>query len=120
MLSFEPIDENNISTQEHMIAADSKIQEMIQDTSCTQNSECESIAYGAKACGDPQTYLVYSTQNVDVAQLQPLVNQYNAYAEQYNEENSIVSDCSYVTPSELECQGHCYAVSTAASSSDSI
>jgi len=103
VLSFEPIDENNISTEEYMIATDSKVRDMIRDTSCTQNSDCQSIAYGARACGGPETYLIYSTVNVDVTELQPLVNQYNSYAAQYNEENSLVSICSYEMPPELEC-----------------
>ncbi len=126
LLTFTPLDDNNITTEDHMKALDSQIDTMMSNQSCYDSSECESIAYGAKACGGPIEYLIYSTQSVDINELQPLVNAYNAYNETYNEANSVISDCMFVTPPELECSsieglpaGTCNIVTSATASSQS-
>lgn len=106
--AFAPLDENNITTQERLIAADTNIKTLISDKSCNEDSQCQSIAYGAKACGGPVEYLIYSTQSVDITVLQPLVNEYNLYAEQYNSETGAMSDCLFVTPPDLKCDLSCH------------
>lgn len=100
---FEALDDHNISTREYMAAYYAKIEDMISDDGCSQTQECNTIALGVKKCGGPEQYLVYSTAAVDLSQLQPLVNSYNDYSEQYNEINGSSSDCTLVLVPEVAC-----------------
>ncbi len=43
-------------------------------------TQCKVIAFGAKACGGPTTYLVYSSLQTKENKLRRLVGQYNSYA----------------------------------------
>jgi hypothetical protein len=68
-------------------------------------AQCKHIAFGAKPCGGPWRYLVYSTARTDETRLKKLVSDYNALEKQINVEEGLVSDCSYVTEPELVLEG---------------
>ncbi len=59
-------------------------------------NQCRVIAFGAKACGGPKTYLVYSNLQTNENKLKRLVNKYNFLEEKINKENNIMSDCIFV------------------------
>ena len=82
-----------------------EIDELIDSASCTENSECLSIAFGTKPCGGPWSYLVYST-SIDTDYLAILVANYNSVEEAYNNNCDAISDCALVNPpNELSCEG---------------
>ena len=85
-----------------------QIKDLVAETGCTENSQCSYMAYGSKACGGPQGYLVFSSE-VDTVKLKNLVANYTAAEAAYNEQNGIVSDCSVVTPPQtIGCvDGNC-------------
>lgn len=87
------------------------IQELVNQSSCTENSQCSYIAYGTKACGGPQGYLVFST-DVGKDKLEAMVAKYSKAEDAYNKQNGIMSDCSIPTPPEnIECKdGKCVAL----------
>jgi len=87
------------------------IDELIDSGSCTENSECLSIAFGSKPCGGPWSYLVYSS-SIDTDYLAILVADYNSAEEAYNNSCDVVSDCMFVAPpNELACEdGKCVIV----------
>ena len=59
-------------------------------------NQCRVIAFGAKACGGPKTYLVYSNLQTNENKLKRLVNKYNFLEEKINKENNIMSDCMFI------------------------
>lgn len=85
-----------------------QIKDLVAEAGCTENSQCSYMAYGSKACGGPQGYLVFSSE-VDKEKLKNLVATYTAAEAAYNEQNGIVSDCSVVTPPQtIGCvDGNC-------------
>jgi len=88
-----------------------EIHSVINANSCTETGECSFLAYGSKACGGPQGYLLFSNQ-VDVEALTEMVEEYNKIEDAYNIKFGIISDCMYATPPEkLECvNGKCVQV----------
>jgi len=88
-----------------------EIDAFIDTSVCDNNHTCAYIAYGSKACGGPQGYLVYST-SIQVEQLKTLIDQYNQAEAEFNTTWGIVSDCSIPNPpSEIICENNkCVAV----------
>lgn len=85
-----------------------QIKNLAASENCTENSQCSYMAYGSKACGGPQGYLVFSSK-VDLDKLKELVKNYTAAEAAYNKQNEIMSDCSLVTPPQtIGCvDGNC-------------
>jgi len=59
-------------------------------------TQCKVIAFGAKPCGGPRTYLVYSNLKTNELKLKRLVSEYNTLEEKLNREGNIISDCMFV------------------------
>jgi hypothetical protein len=59
-------------------------------------THCKVIAFGAKACGGPKTYLVYSSLQTNENKLKRLVNQYNSLEDKINKETDAMSDCMFI------------------------
>lgn len=75
------------------------ILDYISTFSCNENASCSSIAFGSKACGGPQEFLVFPS-SVDLEYLTEQVNNYNSMENSYNLTYNIVSDCMAVMPPE--------------------
>jgi hypothetical protein len=79
-------------------------------TQASDVSSCRTIAFGSKACGGPQSYIVYSVETTNEEKLRSLVETYNAEEKARNQQTGAVSDCSLVQPPELDLiAGHCVA-----------
>ena len=61
-----------------------------------QVNQCRVIAFGAKACGGPKTYLVYSGLQTNENKLKQLVGQYNSLEDKINKETNAISDCMFI------------------------
>jgi hypothetical protein len=87
------------------------IHSVINSESCSGTGKCSFLAYGSKACGGPQGYLLFSDQ-IDVEALTKMVEEYNKAEDAYNKKFGIISDCMYATPpGKLECaNGKCVQV----------
>ncbi len=86
--------------EEYELTMKNKMQEienLIAAGSCDENSDCDSLPVGKKACGGPHAYVIFST-NIDVQKLQQLVNEYTSLELEYNQKFEIVSDCAIVNP----------------------
>ena len=88
-----------------------EIHSVINADSCSETGECSFLAYGSKACGGPQGYLLFSDQ-VDVEALTTMVENYTKAEDAYNRKFGIISDCMVVTPpTQLACEnGKCVQV----------
>ncbi len=95
-----------LAMQERALSLDSlrdAILAAIGEPRCSDASQCRAIAFGAKPCGGPWQYLVYSTAIADSAVLAATVADYNAEEARLNEEEGRVSDCRAVTHPRLAC-----------------
>ena len=97
-LNMQCDDDTNTGITQNML--DIKKQEIvdyINSFSCNENSNCNYIAFGAKPCGGPREYLVFSS-NADVAILQTMVDEYYVMDNAFNIQTGAVSDCAVVGP----------------------
>jgi hypothetical protein len=86
------------------------IDEEIGEPRADSVAQCKYIAFGAKPCGGPWTFLVYSTTRTDESKLQRLVREYNALQKKINAEEGLASDCSVPPEPELTLEnGVCAA-----------
>ncbi len=76
---------------------------LAQDLSCTDSSVCSSIGIGSKPCGGPWKYLVYSTATVAEENLKSAVADLNSYEAGYNQQESLLSDCSVAPQANPSC-----------------
>ena len=61
-----------------------------------RSNQCKVIAFGAKACGGPKSYLIYSTLQTNENKLKRLVDQYNSREQKINQETDAMSDCMFI------------------------
>jgi hypothetical protein len=78
------------------------IEKEIGTPTATEATQCKLIPFGAKPCGGPARYLVYSTARTDEARLKQLVNEFNQLSKKINQENKLLSDCMYVAEPKIE------------------
>jgi hypothetical protein len=83
---------------------------LAKDSPCSSSSVCRTIAFGAKACGGPQRYLIYSASATDSARLYREVARYNEAERKRNREEGRMSDCMAVVRPQVSCiSGQCRA-----------
>lgn len=81
---------------------------LIGEPSCTSVAQCRAVPLGAKPCGGPWSYVVYSTESTDAAALADVVARYNALEARLNRREGRVSDCQFVSRPLLDCvDGRC-------------
>ncbi len=84
------------------------VMSLIQDLSCTDDSQCSSFAFGVKACGGAAMYVVYSIAHVDATALSDAVADYNAYQAGWQAQQGILSDCMLTPDASPGCnQNQC-------------
>jgi hypothetical protein len=84
------------------------VRTLIGDAACTDADQCRLIAFGAKPCGGPRQYLVYSTAITDSTALDAAVARFNARDAEVNRLLHRVSDCSMVPrPRITVVEGRC-------------
>jgi hypothetical protein len=87
-----------------------EVMRLIGDASCNDVSQCRTIAFGAKPCGGPWQYLVYSMAITDSTALAAAVARYNAREAEINTAEGRMSDCAFVAPPNLaRVNGRCVA-----------
>jgi len=84
------------------------VMSLIQDLSCTDDSQCASFAFGIKACGGPGRYVVYSTAHVDGKALSDAIADFNAYDAGWQAQEGSLSDCMLTPAANPRCvQNQC-------------
>lgn len=98
------LDEDEL--KQRMEAISESINNMIA-TSCENTDQCKAAAIGAKPCGGPTHYIIYSS-GTDEEALNVLIGQYNEANRRHNELTGAISDCSITNPPTLVCvSGNC-------------
>ena len=107
----EQAEDNQEITAKDLEKQLAEIHSVINADSCSETSECSFLAYGSKACGGPQGYLLFSNQ-VNLEALSKMVEEYNKAEDAYNKKFGVISDCMFVTPpTQLACEnGKCVQV----------
>ena len=81
---------------------------LIGEASCSEIGECRSLPFGAKPCGGPREYLIYSIINSDTLKFREKVDEYNSWNEVLNKRYGYMSDCMLVEEPQLVClDGKC-------------
>jgi hypothetical protein len=73
-------------------------------SACTADSECRSVAVGAKACGGPTGYRAYSTKTADPSTVEALAGQDHDLALQAAHDSHQVSPCFMLADPGARCQ----------------
>ena len=80
----------------------------VGDTSAQRIEQCHVVPVGSKACGGPQSFVIYSTAVSNERKLQELARQYTEAEEKYNRVTQAMGTCSYAIPPEVHLEnGKC-------------
>jgi hypothetical protein len=80
------------------------IESFVGVPACAESSACAFVAFGAKPCGGPWRYLVYSKASVDSSALAQKVEAYNQFEDSCNRKYGWMSDCSTPSTPRLSCE----------------
>lgn len=104
----DPNEEEDVA---RLAAMKQEILDFVGDATCTGSADCATIAFGAKPCGGPWRYLVYSKSSVDEEALKDLVDRYNRFNDILNHRHGWYSTCDVISPPATDCvDGHCVGV----------
>ncbi len=81
-----------------------QILELIDNKSCQSASECQLIGVGARPCGGPDKYLVYSSSVTENQRLTALVSRFNQLAKEDNQKNNRIGICVVAEKPVASCQ----------------
>jgi hypothetical protein len=85
-----------------------EIRATIGEPTCSAATECRALPFGAKPCGGPRAYVIFSRAHTDSTRLARALAQYTALDARRNEAGGMVSDCAVVPPPALACsQNRC-------------
>lgn len=79
------------------------IEEFAKDKACTNGDGCRTMPMGAKACGGPTNYIIYSLSKTDEKQLTEKVKQYTDFQKELNIKYNRTSDCLFLSPPTVDC-----------------
>ncbi len=85
-----------------------EIEALVGDGSCAGHGNCKVVGLGAKPCGGPWEWLVYSDFMMYEDEFLARVNEYNRYERALNTKWGKFSDCFYTAQPEVHCEfGRC-------------
>ena len=85
-----------------------EIYALVGDAPCESESDCHFIGLGAKPCGGPWEYLIFSTAYTQARILRDMVGRYNEFEAEMNRAYGYVSDCAFAAEPEVGCvEGYC-------------
>ena len=84
-------------------ALEAEVLGLIGDAACESHEQCRTVAFGAKACGGPQSYLAWSTKGTDEAALKAAAEQYAVQRRAEVSDGGMVSNCALVTDPGAYC-----------------
>ncbi len=102
---------NEAADRARLDKMETEVDDLIGDAACNDAKECRVIAFGAKPCGGPWSFKIWSAATVDSTALAGLVADYNKFNHTLNDRYGWMSDCMVVMPPNVGCvDGHCVVV----------
>ena len=107
--AIQPVAAATGSTSADLASVDAQLETTLSKASaCTVDTECHSVAVGAKACGGPTGYRAYSSKNVSTASVDALAQHERDLAAAAARESHQVSPCFMLGDPGAHCQqGRC-------------
>jgi hypothetical protein len=91
-----------------------ELRELIGTAPCSADSQCRTVAIGAKACGGPSGYLAWSTQATDARAVAALAERQAAAQRREVASSGLRSNCAIVSDPGATCMaGRCQLTSSA-------
>jgi len=85
-----------------------ELRELVGPAACSADTQCRSLAVGAKACGGPAGYLAWSTEGTDATRLAALAARQAQAQRREHETSGLRSNCALVTDPGAACvAGRC-------------
>jgi hypothetical protein len=81
-----------------------QIRALIGDAACTDNSQCHTLAIGARPCGGPQAYLPWSSAKTDGAALAVLGERFKKEREAAIAASGEMSTCQFLPDPGASCR----------------
>ncbi len=86
-----------------------EVETFAQNKACA-GDDCRVMAMGAKACGGPTRFIIYSLSKTDEKILAEKVKTYTDFQKELNTKYNRISDCAMVLPPNVDCvNGLCTA-----------
>jgi hypothetical protein len=93
------------NTSSDLASVDAQLETTLSRASaCTVDTECHSVAIGAKACGGPTGYRAYSSKSVSTASVDALAQHERDLAAQAARESHEVSTCIMLADPGAHCE----------------
>ena len=90
-----------------LAAANAQLEATLNNASaCTADSECHSVAVGAKACGGPTAYRAYSSKPVSTASVEAQAQHQRDLAAEAARASHQVSPCFMLADPGAHCEQH--------------
>lgn len=84
-------------------AAMAPVEQLIGSAACSADTECRTLALGAKACGGPLLYRAWSSRGTDSQALANAAARYTATQRARLEASGMASNCAYVADPGARC-----------------
>jgi hypothetical protein len=81
-----------------------RIHALVGTPSCTEDSQCRSLALGAQPCGGPEGYLAYSTARTLEPELRALADAYGAQRRAAHAQAGLMSTCRFTPDPGAVCR----------------
>lgn len=96
-----PGDCDSAAFEQQLESLRTEIDDEIGDAEATDVAACRTLPLGAKPCGGPWTYLVYSAEASDSTRLTDLAAEYDSVNAAQNAACELASDCMMVGPPDV-------------------
>jgi hypothetical protein len=83
--------------------ASAQLRALVGDAACSDDSQCRTVGWGAKACGGPERWIAYSSARTDGAALEQLARQHAELQRASQARSGMVSNCMYVADPGAQC-----------------
>lgn len=82
-----------------------EIQALADASRCSADRHCRALPLGAKPCGGPWAYLIYSQEDAGLPQLRAKMREHRQLEASLNRQSLAVSDCEFIAlPERLACR----------------
>jgi hypothetical protein len=97
----------------HAGATLARIQSLAAAPSCTEDSQCHSLALGASPCGGPEGYIAWSSARTPADGIRALGRTYEAERRDANARSGMISNCRFTPDPGAVCRAGVCALGTA-------